>query len=368
MKKQRFKLLNTILILAILMIACGGQVAGTEPAEGVTSEASVDDGATGATEAPTDSAASTEAPSAGGGEVQHTTIPVNLPEKQSGEALDFDSSKVLSNGTLVGGDRFTFGRFERPFNANTMDMYFSDLDIVATKVFQDDTWIYASVTLKELTASSSANQKYAVEIDANLNGKGDWLIMALKPSSTDWSVNGVQIFQDTNKDVGLDLPYLTDENVIGTSDGFETNVFDAGQGNDPDSAWVRISPNDSNTIEFAIKISAIGNADKYLINMWAGTSIMDPALFDFNDSFTHAQAGAADAGLQVYYPIKEVAEIDNSCRMAVGFQPTGKEAGICVQFIPAGADAPPTSCQVQACTAEYTWNPVTCTCDFSGPK
>lgn len=356
MKNSRFKVLWTVLVIFMLSIACGGQTTGGVAPEETVSTSGTD------TTVGTEENSTTE-----GSTIQHSVIPVSLPEKQSGEALDFDSSKVLTNGSLVGGDRFTFGRFERPFNANSMDMYFSDLDIVATKVFQDDTWIYASITLKELTASSSANQKYAVEIDANLDGKGDWLIMSLKPTSTDWTVNGVQVFQDTNKDVGLELPTLTDENAIGTSDGFETLVFDQGNGNDPDTAWVRISPNDPNTIEFSIKISAIENASKYLINMWAGTSIMDPALFDFNDNFTHQEAGASDAGLPAFYPIKAVAEMDNSCRMAVGFQATGKEAGLCAQFIPVVPGAP-SSCQVQACAPEYTWNPTTCTCDFSGPK
>jgi hypothetical protein len=30
-----------------------------------------------------------------------------------------------------------------------------------------------------------------------------------------------------------------------------------------------------------------------------------------------------------YYPIKALAEVDNTCRWAVGFTPTGSEPGIC---------------------------------------
>lgn len=346
-----------MLAIIILTLACG--LPSTTPTESAPSDA---------TEAPTESSApSTESA------IQHTTIPVNLPSEQSGEATDFDASKVLTNGTLVGGDRYTYGRFERPFNANTMDVYLSQLDIVNTEVFQDETWIYASIVMKELTASSSANEKYAVEIDSNLNGKGDWLIIGLKPVSTEWTVNGVQIFQDANKDVGLELPTLTDQGAIGTSDGFETQVFDQGQGNDPDSAWIRISPSNPNIVEFAIKQSAIESPQKYLIGMWAGTSLLDPANFDINDKFTHEEAGAADAGLQVYYPIKAVAEIDNSCRMAVGFQPNGEEAGLCETFRPQ-VENPPLGCQatareILACNSDPygTWNAGTCSCDYVIP-
>jgi hypothetical protein len=350
MKTKHIKKYLFILVLIVLTLACG------LPSTETQQEASTPE----ATELPTDSAPPAEPV------IQHKDIPVNLPEQQNGQAGDFDSSKVLESNSLIGGDRFTFGRFERPFNANTMDVYFSQLDIVDTKVFQDDIWIYASVTLKELNAASSASEKYAVEIDTNLNGKGDWLIISFKPASTEWVVQGVQIFRDTNNDVGLDLPSLTDEGAIGTGDGFETKVFDQGQGNDPDSAWVRISPNDSNTIEFAIKLSILENPSKYLLNMWAGTVLLNPILFDINDNFTHTQAGAADAGLVNFYPIKEVYEIDNSCRMAVGFQPVGTEPGLC-EFLVVNDNplAPgPTSCvRPPTCYGcGYTWDQATCTC------
>ncbi|GAB4573621.1 MAG: hypothetical protein Fur0017_27870 [Anaerolineales bacterium] len=290
----------------------------------------------------TESAPAAEVPPS----IQHTDIPVNLPDNQSGKAADFDSSKILENKTPIGGDRFTFGRFERPFNANAMDVYFSQIDIIDTMVFQDDTWIYASITMNDLQQSSTESVKYAVELDVDLNGKGDWLIIAGKPSSTDWAVSSVQVYKDANKDVGGEMPMLTDKTKL-ENDGFETLTFDQGQGDDPDTAWVRISPNDPNTIQFAIKKSALENPTQYLINMWAGTKLLDPGKFDLNDQFSHEQAGAADSGLDIFYPIKEVAEIDNSCRMAVGFQPTGTEPGLCESVItqqinePGAPGAPP---------------------------
>lgn len=309
--------------------------------------------------------------------IQHNVVPPDgLPEKQSGQANDFDSSDILEKKTPIGGDRFTFGRFERPFNANTMDVYFSQLDIVDTQVFQDDTWVFASIALNELKSDSSGGEKYAVEIDDNLNGKGDWLIVALKPQSGDWSVDGVQIYHDTNQDVGAQIALLTDEGAIISGDGFDTMTFDQGHGDDPDSAWIRISPSNPNVIEFAIKKSALANPTRFMINMWAGSSL-DPVKFDINDQYTHEQAGAADAGLTIFYPIKAVAELDNSCRMAIGFQPTGKELGLCPSQVPAApGEAPlPLGCQatqseIDSCTsdASYSWNAASCSCIYTGPR
>lgn len=347
MNAKKTKIIFTWLCAIFIILACG-LPGTTEVTEAPATEAP-------ATEvAVTEAATEVSAPSDQSVAIQHQTIPVGLPEKQSGQAGDFDSSNVLENGSLVGGDRFTFGRFERPFNSGTMDNYFSQLDIVSTMVHQDDIWIYGSIVLKELTPNSSSSEKYALELDTDIDGKGDWIVIAVKPSSTEWTVNGVQIYEDANNDVGLEMPMLTDENVA-NGDGFESQVFDQGQGNDADSAWVRISPNDANTIEFSVKQSALGSPSKYLINMWAGTTLLDPARFDFNDEFTHEQAGAADKGLEFFYPIKEVSEIDNTCRMAVGFQPNGSEPGICpVPELQQGDPVPPgASCpadRILVCT------------------
>lgn len=259
--------------------------------------------------------------------IAHNDIPVILPETPNGIAADFDSSKVLTNGSLIGGDRFTFGRFERPFNANTMDTYFPEIDIINTQVFQDDTWIYGRLLIKDLGAGSSKDAGYAIEIDTTLNGKANWLILSARPNSTEWSVNGVQIYKDANEDIGGVSPYLTDD-LPSDGDGFETLVFDQGLGEDADAAWVRLFPNDPNLIEFAVKRTILGNPTRFMINMWAGHSL-NPGVFDINDRYTHEEAGAADAGLEYFYPIKAIAEVDNTCRIPVGFQPTGNEPGLC---------------------------------------
>jgi len=257
---------------------------------------------------------------------QHTILPVSLPIEQASRAADFDSSKVSLKKPVVGGDRFTFEQFERPFNANTMDIYYPSLDIVSVSASQDDLWIYGTIQLRGREADRSLTRRYALELDLDHNGKGDWLVIASNPASTDWTVEGVQVYQDANQDVGNLSAMYTDKGASG--DGYETLVFDQGVGTDPDAAWARTSPMDPNNVEISIKRSALGNPESYLIGMWAGSSALDPALFDLNDYFTHEQAGAADLSYIAYFPIKAVAEIDNTCRIAVGFR-TGQENGLC---------------------------------------
>ena len=268
--------------------------------------------------------------------IQHTNIPVNLlPGVSVSHAADFDSSKVSLTHPVVGGDRFTTGQLERPFNANTMTQYFPGLDIVDVQVFEDDFWIYGAIQLTGRETDRTLTRSYALELDPGHDGRGDWLVLASNPLSTDWSVEGVQVYHDSNGDVGNVTAMYTDANVT-LGDGFETRIFEQGIGDDPDLAWARTSPMDPNIIQIAVKRSALGNPKSYMIGMWAGSSLLDPALFDVNDFFTHEQAGSADPSF-AYYPIKAVAEVDNTCRMAVGYQ-TGKETGLCSSLSPVASD------------------------------
>ena len=212
-----------------------------------------------------------------------------------------------------------------------MDTYFPYIDIVDTQGFLDDTWGYATITLSGLDANGKLPAKYGVELDLNKDGRGDWLIIASSPSSTDWSTQGVQAWKDTNGDVGGHLPVIADK-AVSNGDGYETLVFDQGKGSDnPDGAWARISPDDNKTVQLAFKLSMLGSPKSYAMGSWAGSDL-NPAQFDLNDHMTHLQAGDPDPKLQLY-AIKALSEIDNTCRLAIGFAPTGKEPGLCTVFI-----------------------------------
>lgn len=296
--------------------------------------------------------------------ILHLTQPNELPAERSGHAGDFDSSISAANQEAAGGDRHTFGKVERSFNANSMDIYFENLDIVDTYVFQDDTWIYGQIFLKGSDSDNINISKYAMELDLDIDGRGDYLIVAAlditsDPSTTDWTVEGVSIFWDQNKDVGDKTAMYTDENAK-DGDGFEVEVFNSGHGDDPDSGWVRVTGGSEPKVEIAVKRSLLGNPDKYLIGMWAGTTLLDPVLFDINDHFTHEEAGAADRGLPFFYPINFVYELDNACRMAVGFAPTGNEPGLCKTLIPQSEGGGNGTCQDPGNC--YLWTESLCEC------
>ena len=78
----------------------------------------------------------------------------------------------------------------------------------------------------------------------------------------------------------------------------------------------------------------IGNPKSYAMGAWAGT-VVDPAMFDYHDHMTHAEAGSPNPGYEVY-PLKKMSEIDNTCRLAINFVPTGKEPGLCATAAGAG--------------------------------
>jgi hypothetical protein len=322
MKQKRTKITTAVIAMVAVTLACSGsgsEVTSTPPPTAVQLVTVAGP--------PTDSPPA-EAP------IQHQVFPVNLPPSPSGNAGDQDSSFTADQKKSNGGDKFTFEEFERPFNADTMDVYYPNLDIIETHVLQDNTWIYGTIKVVDRSAATVDPYRLAMQLDVHADGNGDWLILASNPSSTEWTTDGVQVYFDANSDVGNLTAMVADKDAPG-GDGFEQIMFDEGKGDDADAAWVRISPEDANTIEFAVKRSLLGNPGAYMVNMWTGHSTLDPALFDFSDHYTHDQAGAADPGFPIFYPIKAISELDNTCRMAVGFQPSGSEPGLCfVALIP----------------------------------
>lgn len=296
--------------------------------------------------------------------VEHKAKPGEIPELQSGVVGDQDSSLTADQKRAPGGDRFTFTRFERPFNANAMDIYFPSIDIQGAIFYEDEQWLYSEITLKNNEdASFVLNGKYGFEIDLNVDGGGDLLVLASDPSVTEWSTTGVEVWEDTNDDVGGGDPTITDK-VLPAGDGFETRIFGVTDSTDTDLAWSRVSPDDPHVVQIAIKRDVLAGDTTYLVGMWSGNEDLDPALFDINDHFTHEQAGTALTELDYFYPIKEISELDNTCRMAVGFQPSGNEPGLCPLPPKPGQDPPPvqTSCPAQYVYCINFGNQTVCYC------
>jgi hypothetical protein len=339
--------------LVVVTLACGsGAGTATEPVASTT-------------EAPPVSEASAEPTVEPTATAEHKIKPGELPEEPSGVVGDQDSSITADDNRAPGGDRFTFTRFERPFNSQAMDEYYPYIDIQEGTVYMDDVWIYVSIVMKNDEASRELKGKYGIEIDYDIDGNGEWLILASNPLSTEWVTDGVSAWFDTNDDVGGESPAVTDEHPL-TDNGFETQEFGDGTGGDPDLAWVRISEANPNVVQLAIKVDVLKGSKRFLAGLWAGEENLDPALFDLSDHFTHEQAGAALIELDIFYPIKEISALDNTCRMAIGFQPNGKEPGICpLPGTVAGEEPVDPGCPPEnlVCRQPLTYaGPEICTC------
>jgi hypothetical protein len=347
-----------LMLLLLVMTACGIPLKTPGAPTFLPAEVPISGGEGQPSDNPATSAPPTTSPNA----------PASLPENRSSHAGDYDSSETKKGAP--GGDRFTFGRYERPFNANTMDQYLAHLDIVDTTAYQDEKWIYGVLVLKETDESGTLPGNYAFELDLNNDGHGDWLILVKAPASTEWATTGVQVWNDSDGDVG-GLVAITADDSLASGNGYDRLVADNGQGETPEAGFVRIDPNSPNTIHFALSFGLLGNDKSYMAGMWAGTGALHPAQFDFNDYMTHEQAGAADPNLSNFYPIKGLAELDNSCRMAIGFEPTGNEPGLCPELNPKPVLQPtprPTVCRPApgTCTGQYEyWDEKDCQCKGS---
>ena len=355
MKKSSARILFSILILLLVTLACGSSAGAPAPAADLPTQppppplVTVD---AALTSTPTEESAPV---------IQHTDIPpADLPAEPSSVAGDQDSSVTAEEKRAPSGDRFTFGRYERPFNADTMDVYYPYLDIQTNFLYKDDSWLYAVITLKGGDQNQSLAGKYGVEFDLDVDGRGDWLITAGQPSSMEWSTDRVQAWFDTNKDVGGDLAVNADEKSDGN--GYETNVFDSGQGSDPDAAWARVSPQDPNTVQIAVKRSLFDGDETLMAGVWAGSAVLDPALFDLNDHFTQDQAGSSLVEFEFYYPVKAISEVDNACRVALGFQPSGNEPGLCPLPPQEKRDKPPSDCPPERVYCVVLGNQTICYC------
>jgi hypothetical protein len=258
--------------------------------------------------------------------IEHTTFPAN-PGSIDSFMTDRSSRPLASEGRAI-GDNFDRLLFERPFSAEAME-YKDYLDITRGELSASSPWFYVIIHLEE-SPPADANPYYGIEIDIDMDGRGDWMIWGKGRPDTEWTTDGVQALQDTNNDVGGTTPINSDAPPQ-TGDGYDDLVFDGGVGLDPDAAWIRLSPSSPTQIQLAFKQTLIGPPGKFLWGVWSDEGPQNPAFFDYNDHWSISEAGSPVANTS-YYPLKELAMIDNSCRWGYGFTPTGFEPGAC--YIP----------------------------------
>lgn len=220
-----------------------------------------------------------------------------------------------------GCDSWQINRYERPFNAETQDVFFPDLDILSGELGRDDTWFYFRMSVfDKKQGEDKLSGAYAIEIDLDMDGRGDVLVLATpsEEAAQDWSVVGVQFWGDSNNDVGNKIPLSPDSPYDG--DGYDTLVFDQGEGSDHDLAWVRVSEGKPSTLEIAFKASAILYDPHFKWWAWTDEGVRSPSDADYHDTYVHEDAGDPIEGMQ-FFPSQSIHEVDNTCTSIWGAPP-----------------------------------------------
>jgi hypothetical protein len=261
--------------------------------------------------------------------ITHILYPAES-QSAAGTFIDVDSRGTAPERRAPYGDSYKLNRFERPFTASVMD-YLPDVDILHFSLSDDVNWVYVSIEVIGFNPQTNTlTADYGVEFDMDRDGFGDYLVWAKPPYTTSWTTDGVTVFTDTNNDAGGISPERSEAPFSGN--GYDTTIFAAGQGADPDLAWVRLDPLMPTRIQFAVKRSLPGGS--FLWGVWADLGLKDPAKFNYNDAFTEDQAGSPEKSETQFYPVKAVHSVDNTCREAVGFRPTGYEPMLCPRVEP----------------------------------
>jgi hypothetical protein len=256
--------------------------------------------------------------------IAHLVRPGN-PSGTTRYMTDIITKDYAPQKKAIGGDEFPNNRYERPFTAEAMD-YLPDVDITRAELRVELPWIYATISVVDSRPAGIGQTVYGVELDLDKNGRGDFLIWGASPAGADWTTDGVQVWKDSNFDVGGPRPQISDSGLGGN--GYDQSLFSSGQGEDLDLAWIR--PLDGGKkIQLAFKSSAIGGATSFLWSAVVDYGVRRPEWFDYNDHFTQAEAGSPLPVQTDLYPLKLLYGLDNTCRDAYGFTPVGTEANLC---------------------------------------
>ena len=255
--------------------------------------------------------------------VAHEQFPGTIKERYDTFVGDYNSIDYAAEG-ITYGDNYRNNVLERPFTSEVM-VYQGSIDLIRVDLKVMETWTYAIIYLAE-NLPTTGTMKYGLELDLDENGRGDFLIQTSLPTSLEWNVENVQVYEDRDNDVGGTYPMWMDP-PNDSLNGYETLIFDSGEGADPDLAWVRRNPDELNSLQIAYKTELVGTGG-YMWSAWADDSYQDLSLRDYHDHFSEESAGSPYPGSPLY-PIKRVYSFDSTCRSYYGFTPKGNEPGLC---------------------------------------
>jgi len=258
--------------------------------------------------------------------VEHFIIP-STGTSDRATAHDNENSLFYDTKKVKTGDEFYKNRFERPFTSVDM-AYLPDLDIVNFSITSDEKFFYIDISMVELdSATQSLTGFYGVEIDRNADGRAEVLLTTRPPYTAEFTADNVAAYLDVNSDVGGAIINRPDDFA---SDGFEATIFDLRQGiypaGNPDLVWVRQTTDGTlPAVEIAFDRQMFKDGtEAFMWSVLSSDVAIDPASLYYQDHFTAEQAGAANTD-DPNYPIKDLAAMDNTCRVPLGFQASGTE-------------------------------------------
>ncbi|MCK5635683.1 MAG: hypothetical protein KAI06_11365, partial [Anaerolineales bacterium] len=208
--KRLLRMLLPIIMLLISALACslpgGANTAATQTMEALATivEANLPSGE--ATKVPDAviTADATQPPAQATEEALPTPTVAHLIEPSSpGSVSSFmtdRSSAALASERRANADIFDVNLLERPFTTQVMD-YQEYLDIIRAELSMGSPWVYVTIFL-EGPPPAGSEAAYGVEVDLDIDGKGDWLILADVPPDSAWTTDGVRACRDANGDVG----------------------------------------------------------------------------------------------------------------------------------------------------------------------
>lgn len=293
------------------------------------------------TEAPAAGAEATEAPvvavTVDPASITHTVTP---NDTTSGliTITDTSTESIGSQGRAMGGDDFSINRFERPFDADGM-VYHPELDIQTAVLGYDSNFYYVTITLAgPNTVTGLLDGTYGVDVDLDVDGRGDFMVLAGPQLTSTWSTTTVWAGHDSDSDVGGSHAIIADAPI--GSNGYEDTVFTYDTSGDADAAWARLSPQ-ADSVQIAFKRSLIQDDSEFLWGAWANGGETNIAEQDINDIYMPTDAGSPIQGV-AYFPLNQVDLMDNTCRMVSGFTAVGNEPGLCQIALPTPTVTPGT--------------------------
>jgi hypothetical protein len=260
--------------------------------------------------------------------------PGDIPTQNSQTVHDQTNEKTAAGKAAFGGDVYGLGWYERPFDQQMGYLPFIDISKILLNR-EDPNWVYVQIsTVNAIEEGAASKPLFGVELDTDLDNRGEYLLTATAPRSTEWSTEGVVVLGNSDNMVGGLKPVLPDTTLY-DGKGYDKEVFNAGKGDDANLAWARISPTDPKVFEIAFKSSFIGGAKgNFIWTPWTLVGIQDMTKFDFNDHFTREEAGSPMKTDGKLYPMKALWGVDNTARIPSGFVPTGTMPGLSPNFQP----------------------------------